>query len=63
MGAAPFEDLEILTRPYGSAGTAATNPHPLVAERLETDNARERVSSARGTPSDDGSTPVEDFRA
>lgn len=34
-----FEDLdghllEILTRPYGSAGTAAENPHPLVAERL-----------------------------
>jgi len=35
-----FEDpnghlLEILTRPYGSAGRAAQNPHPLVAERLE----------------------------
>ncbi len=35
-----FEDpnghlLEILTRPYGSAGTAAQNPHPLVAEKLE----------------------------
>jgi len=34
-----FEDpnghlLEILTRPYGSAGTTAENPHPLVAERL-----------------------------
>ena len=34
-----FEDpnghlLEILTRPYGSAGTAAQNPHPLVAEKL-----------------------------
>jgi catechol 2,3-dioxygenase-like lactoylglutathione lyase family enzyme len=27
--------LEILTRPYGSAGTTAQNPHPLVAERLE----------------------------
>lgn len=27
--------LEIITRPYGSAGTAAQNPHPLVAERLE----------------------------
>ena len=23
-------DLEILTRPYGSAGLAAANPHPLV---------------------------------
>jgi catechol 2,3-dioxygenase-like lactoylglutathione lyase family enzyme len=35
-----FEDpdghlLEILTRPYGSGGTAAENPHPLVAEKLE----------------------------
>jgi catechol 2,3-dioxygenase-like lactoylglutathione lyase family enzyme len=35
-----FEDpnghlLEILTRPYGSAGTEAQNPHPLIAERLE----------------------------
>jgi catechol 2,3-dioxygenase-like lactoylglutathione lyase family enzyme len=34
-----FEDpnghlLEILTRPYGSAGTSAENPHPLVAEKL-----------------------------
>jgi catechol 2,3-dioxygenase-like lactoylglutathione lyase family enzyme len=27
--------LEILTRPYGSAGTAAVDPHPLVAEKLE----------------------------
>jgi catechol 2,3-dioxygenase-like lactoylglutathione lyase family enzyme len=35
-----FEDpnghlLEIFTRPYGSAGTAAENPHPLIAERLQ----------------------------
>ena len=35
-----FEDpnghlLEILTRSYGSAGTLAANPHPLIAERLE----------------------------
>ena len=39
-----FEDpsghlLEILTRPYGSAGTQAENPHPLVAERLETNES------------------------
>ena len=27
--------LEILTRPYGSAGTSAEHPHPLVAERLD----------------------------
>jgi catechol 2,3-dioxygenase-like lactoylglutathione lyase family enzyme len=35
-----FEDpnghlLEILTRPYGSAGTTAQNPHPLIAEKLQ----------------------------
>ena len=35
-----FEDpnghlLEILTRCYGSAGTSAEHPHPLIAERLE----------------------------
>jgi catechol 2,3-dioxygenase-like lactoylglutathione lyase family enzyme len=39
-----FEDpdghlLEILTRPYGSGGTAAENPHPLVAERLAPNQA------------------------
>lgn len=27
--------LEILTRPYGSAGTAAEKPHPLIAPEVE----------------------------
>ncbi len=27
--------LEIITRPYGSAGTTAANPHPLVAPTIE----------------------------
>ena len=27
--------LEIITRPYGSGGTAASRPHPLVMQRLE----------------------------
>ena len=41
-----FEDpnghlLEILTRPYGSAGTEAQLPHPLIAERLETKRSGE----------------------
>jgi catechol 2,3-dioxygenase-like lactoylglutathione lyase family enzyme len=48
-----FEDpdghlLEILTRPYGSAGTSARHPHPLVAEMLDGDddaNAEEAVGS------------------
>lgn len=35
-----FEDpnghlLEVITRPYGSAGTEAANPHPLIASRIE----------------------------
>lgn len=35
-----FEDpnghlLEILTRSYGSAGTGAQNPHPLIGEKLD----------------------------
>ena len=40
-----FEDpnghlLEILTRPYGSKGTSAEHPHPLIAEKLEPEKAR-----------------------
>jgi hypothetical protein len=27
--------LEIITRPYGSAGTEAQNPHPLIASKIE----------------------------
>jgi catechol 2,3-dioxygenase-like lactoylglutathione lyase family enzyme len=27
--------LEIITRPYGAAGTEAENPHPLIASRIE----------------------------
>lgn len=48
-----FEDpnghlLEILTRSYGSAGTTAENPHPLVTEKLERPEAdpREREGKA-----------------
>jgi catechol 2,3-dioxygenase-like lactoylglutathione lyase family enzyme len=38
-----FEDpnghlLEILTRPYGSGGTEASRPHPLVARTLRAEN-------------------------
>lgn len=28
--------LEVITRPYGSGGTAASKPHPLVASKLTT---------------------------
>ena len=42
-----FEDpsghlLEILTRSYGSAGTTAQNPHPLIAEKLEPSTSSRR---------------------
>jgi catechol 2,3-dioxygenase-like lactoylglutathione lyase family enzyme len=46
-----FEDpnghlLEILTRCYGSAGTATEYPHPLVAEKLESENKPQAVARA-----------------
>ena len=46
-----FEDpdghmLEILTRPYGSAGTSAEYPHPLVAEKLKSKEAEAKDSGA-----------------
>lgn len=31
--------LEIITRPYGSGGTSASRPHPLVAQELAPDDA------------------------
>jgi catechol 2,3-dioxygenase-like lactoylglutathione lyase family enzyme len=42
-----FEDpsghlLEIITRPYGSAGTEAQNPHPLIAAKIEAANGESR---------------------
>jgi catechol 2,3-dioxygenase-like lactoylglutathione lyase family enzyme len=33
--------LEILTRPYGSGGTDAAEPHPLIAPRLEPERERD----------------------
>lgn len=47
-----FEDpnghlLEILTRSYGSAGTGAANPHPLIAEKLE---AADSAASSAAEP-------------
>jgi catechol 2,3-dioxygenase-like lactoylglutathione lyase family enzyme len=45
-----FEDpnghlLEILTRCYGSAGTLAEHPHPLVAEKLE---SKQNAEASKG---------------
>jgi len=56
-----FEDpnghlLEILTRPYGSAGTTARNPHPLVAETLERNDTGEAAQDMKIPPGDDGVT-------
>jgi catechol 2,3-dioxygenase-like lactoylglutathione lyase family enzyme len=46
-----FEDpnrhlLEILTRCYGSAGTSTEYPHPLVAEKLESQDSAQPVARA-----------------
>jgi catechol 2,3-dioxygenase-like lactoylglutathione lyase family enzyme len=48
-----FEDLnghllEILTRPYGSAGTVAEHPHPLVAEKLEPNRGSHKDGTTTG---------------
>jgi catechol 2,3-dioxygenase-like lactoylglutathione lyase family enzyme len=56
-----FEDpnghlLEILTRPYGSAGTAAQNPHPLVAEKLQPSDQNAGMPS-EGSPAGSGGLP------
>jgi catechol 2,3-dioxygenase-like lactoylglutathione lyase family enzyme len=47
-----FEDpnghlLEVITRPYGSGGTSASRPHPLVARRLEPSEPPERSGGGR----------------
>lgn len=47
-----FEDpnghlLEIITRPYGSGGTVASRPHPLVARPLEPEDAQGPAGSPR----------------
>jgi catechol 2,3-dioxygenase-like lactoylglutathione lyase family enzyme len=61
-----FEDpnghlLEILTRPYGSAGTAAQSPHPLVAEKLKRERANESPSEG-STSGTGGPSCGENFR-
>jgi len=53
-----FEDpnghlLEIITRPYGSGGTAASRPHPLVARLLDPE---EGASPAKSTHEAGGGT-------
>jgi catechol 2,3-dioxygenase-like lactoylglutathione lyase family enzyme len=40
--------LEILTRPYGSGGTKASRPHPLVAQTLEPAGEQSAPQSPRG---------------
>ena len=40
--------LEILTRPYGSGGTTASNPHPLVSPKLEPDNSGDADRAGKG---------------
>jgi catechol 2,3-dioxygenase-like lactoylglutathione lyase family enzyme len=38
--------LEILTRPYGSAGTTAENPHPLIAHLLKSESRAHGVAGS-----------------
>jgi catechol 2,3-dioxygenase-like lactoylglutathione lyase family enzyme len=40
--------LEIITRPYGSGGTAASRPHPLVARTLGPEDHEGRPSGHQG---------------
>jgi catechol 2,3-dioxygenase-like lactoylglutathione lyase family enzyme len=44
--------LEIITRPYGSAGTRAKHPHPLVAATIEAPSGD--IASARNPPARSG---------
>jgi hypothetical protein len=37
--------LEIITRPYGSGGTTASKPHPLVATKLPTNDGPSQTGS------------------
>lgn len=40
--------LEIITRPYGSGGTTASNPHPLIAPKLRLDEHESSLSRQDG---------------
>jgi hypothetical protein len=39
--------LEIITRPYGSGGTMASKPHPLVASRVDTADDKDSAQNER----------------
>ncbi|OEY65477.1 VOC family protein [Marinobacter sp. X15-166B] len=53
--------LEIITRPYGSGGTTASNPHPLIAPTLEPGDHE----GGRAGPADNrgGDTPAQSERS
>lgn len=63
-----FEDpnghlLEILTRSHGSAGAAAADPHPLIADGLQREPAAETSSGkSSASSSNAGPTCDENFR-
>lgn len=40
--------LEIITRPYGSGGTTASNPHPLIAPKLRPTKHEDRLTEQNG---------------
>jgi hypothetical protein len=39
--------LEIITRPYGSGGTAVSKPHPLVAAKLNPTDHKARAATSQ----------------
>jgi catechol 2,3-dioxygenase-like lactoylglutathione lyase family enzyme len=51
--------LEIITRPYGSGGTMASNPHPLIAPKLNTANHEDILSKEEGESSESALAKVE----
>lgn len=51
--------LEILTRPYGSGGTTASNPSPLIAPEIEADEPERASANADDATQDGGGALAE----
>jgi catechol 2,3-dioxygenase-like lactoylglutathione lyase family enzyme len=51
--------LEIITRPYGSGGTTASKPHPLVAAKLNPTDHKARSAGSREKSGGSGLAVVE----
>lgn len=51
--------LEVITRPYGSGGTMASNPHPLIAPKLNTANHEDSLNKKEGESGESALAKVE----